>query len=80
LVYDQVVEVLNSREQVTCQPVNIINVDIMDNHREATRGALIICEICQCILHLSDMENDINGLLQAFEKTGKAFLHTVCFY
>ncbi|KAM4798707.1 RNA polymerase II subunit A C-terminal domain phosphatase SSU72-like [Urocitellus parryii] len=81
LVYDQVVEVLNSREQVTCRPVHVINVDIVDNHREATRGGLIIWEICMCILHLSDMENDIDGMLQNFEKkTGKAFLHTVCFY
>uniref|UniRef100_A0A8I3NRQ2 RNA polymerase II subunit A C-terminal domain phosphatase SSU72 n=2 Tax=Canis lupus familiaris TaxID=9615 RepID=A0A8I3NRQ2_CANLF len=53
-VYDQVVEDLNSREQETCQPVHVINVDIQDNHEEATLGAFLICELCQCvsILHL----------------------------
>ncbi|XP_077930051.1 RNA polymerase II subunit A C-terminal domain phosphatase SSU72 isoform X1 [Halichoerus grypus] len=46
-VYDQVVEDLNSREQETCQPVHVINVDIQDNHEEATLGAFLICELCQ---------------------------------
>uniref|UniRef100_A0A8C3QSR1 RNA polymerase II subunit A C-terminal domain phosphatase SSU72 n=2 Tax=Passeriformes TaxID=9126 RepID=A0A8C3QSR1_9PASS len=53
-VYDQVVEDLNSREQETCQPVHVINVDIQDNHEEATLGAFLICELCQCV---SEEEN-----------------------
>ncbi|KAB0399483.1 hypothetical protein E2I00_015795, partial [Balaenoptera physalus] len=64
-VYDQVVEDLNSREQETCQPVHVINVDIQDNHEEATLGAFLICELCQCEFE---------------EKSGRTFLHTVCFY
>ncbi|XP_053431409.1 RNA polymerase II subunit A C-terminal domain phosphatase SSU72 isoform X4 [Nycticebus coucang] len=48
-VYDQVVEDLNSREQETCQPVHVVNVDIQDNHEEATLGAFLICELCQCV-------------------------------
>lgn len=80
-VYDQVVEDLNSREQETCQPVHVVNVDIQDNHEEATLGAFLICELCQCIQHTEDMENEIDELLQEFEeKSGRAFLHTVCFY
>ncbi|KAG8505516.1 RNA polymerase II subunit A C-terminal domain phosphatase SSU72, partial [Galemys pyrenaicus] len=72
---------LNSREQETCQPVHVINVDIQDNHEEATLGAFLICELCQCIQHTEDMENEIEELLQEFEeKSGRAFLHTVCFY
>ncbi|XP_068934361.1 RNA polymerase II subunit A C-terminal domain phosphatase SSU72 isoform X1 [Petaurus breviceps papuanus] len=53
-VYDQVVEDLNSREQETCQPVHVINVDIQDNHEEATLGAFLICELCQCVGRLHD--------------------------
>ncbi|CAD7673226.1 unnamed protein product [Nyctereutes procyonoides] len=80
-VYDQVVEDLNSREQETCQPVPVINVDIQDNHEEATLGAFLICELCQCIQHTEDMENEVDELLQEFEeKSGRAFLHTVGFY
>lgn len=40
---------LNSREQETFQPVHVINVDIQDNHEEATLGAFLICELCQCV-------------------------------
>lgn len=40
---------LNSREQETCQSVHVINVDIQDNHEEATLGAFLICELCQCV-------------------------------
>lgn len=137
---------LNSREQETCQPVHVVNVDIQDNHEEATLGAFLLCELCQCvgagprvggchpraggccpmrvgaglraggccpvwvgagapcgwvalsrlssmgagpplsptslqIQHTEDMENELEELLQEFEeKSGRAFLHTVCFY
>lgn len=27
----------------------MINVDIQDNHEEATLGAFLICELCQCV-------------------------------
>lgn len=40
---------LSSREQETLQPVHVINVDIQDNHEEATLGAFLICELCQCV-------------------------------
>uniref|UniRef100_A0A3Q2HKJ5 RNA polymerase II subunit A C-terminal domain phosphatase SSU72 n=1 Tax=Equus caballus TaxID=9796 RepID=A0A3Q2HKJ5_HORSE len=57
-VYDQVVEDLNSREQETCQPVHVINVDIQDNHEEATLGAFLICELCQYSAHGGHGERD----------------------
>lgn len=40
---------LSSREQETFTPVHVINVDIQDNHEEATLGAFLICELCQCV-------------------------------
>ncbi|XP_036604048.1 RNA polymerase II subunit A C-terminal domain phosphatase SSU72-like [Trichosurus vulpecula] len=80
-VYDKVVENLNSRDQVTFQPVHVINVDIRDNEEEAILGAFLICDICQCIQQTKDMDNDISELLQEFEeRRNKTFLHTVCFY
>lgn len=37
--------------------------------------------LCPQIQHTEDMENDMDELLQEFEeKSGRAFLHTVCFY
>ncbi|KAB0372399.1 hypothetical protein FD755_016191 [Muntiacus reevesi] len=80
-VYDQVVKDLNSREQETCHPVHVVNVDILDTHKEATLGAFLICDLCQSIQRMEDMENGIDKLLQEFEgKCGRSFLHTVCFY
>ncbi|XP_036764891.1 RNA polymerase II subunit A C-terminal domain phosphatase SSU72-like [Manis pentadactyla] len=80
-VYDRVVEEMYSREQETCQPVHVINIDIKDNAEDATLGAFLICEMCQCFLYTDDMENDMDLLLQDFERRkGRSFLHTVCFY
>lgn len=80
-VYDQVVEELYSREQETCQPVHVVNVDIEDNEEEATLGAFVICKLCQYIQCSDDMENEIDELLLKLEeKSNRSFLHTVCFY
>ncbi|KAF5918610.1 hypothetical protein HPG69_005644 [Diceros bicornis minor] len=80
-VYDRVVEDLCAREQETFQPVHVINVDIQDTLEDATLGALLICELCQCLQQADDMEDSLDKLLLAVEeKTGKGFLHTVCFY
>ncbi|XP_069325412.1 RNA polymerase II subunit A C-terminal domain phosphatase SSU72 like protein 6-like [Eulemur rufifrons] len=80
-VYDRVVEYLFSRGEETLQPVHVINVDVKDNQEGATLGAFLICELCQRLQEAADMEDKMAGLLrQAEEKTGKTFLHTVCFY
>ncbi|XP_059960864.1 RNA polymerase II subunit A C-terminal domain phosphatase SSU72 like protein 3-like [Mesoplodon densirostris] len=80
-VYDRVVADLCTREQETCQPVHVINVDIDDTLEDATLGSLIICELCQGLQQADDMESSLAELLLAAEgKTGRSFLHTVCFY
>ncbi|KAB0371188.1 hypothetical protein FD755_017597 [Muntiacus reevesi] len=80
-VYDRVVEELWVREQETCQPVHVINVDMDDNAEDATLGAFIICELCERLQQADDLEDSlVEVLLAAERKTGKSFLHTVCFY
>ncbi|XP_052509037.1 RNA polymerase II subunit A C-terminal domain phosphatase SSU72-like [Budorcas taxicolor] len=80
-VYDRVIEELWVREQETCQPVHVINVDMDDNTEDATLGSLIICELCERLQQAEDMEGSLAELLLAVErKTGRSFLHTVCFY
>ncbi|KAM4848218.1 RNA polymerase II subunit A C-terminal domain phosphatase SSU72-like [Urocitellus parryii] len=80
-VYDQVVEDLNSRKQETCWTVHSGNVDIQDNQKEVILGAFLVYELCQCIQHTKDMENEMDKLLQEFQgKSCWAFLHTICFY
>lgn len=82
-VYDQVIAYLESRDQETYTPVHIINIDVQDNHEEATIGAFLICELCKEIERLDDLEDGIDDLLQKFDE-GKAsdrnLLHSVAFY
>ena len=37
----------NSRVQETMDPVHVVNIEIMDNHEEATLGAFVIYQLCQ---------------------------------
>lgn len=40
---------LESRGSQSYSPVHVINLDIQDNHEEATLGAFLICEMCQAV-------------------------------
>ncbi|XP_034943467.1 RNA polymerase II subunit A C-terminal domain phosphatase SSU72 [Chelonus insularis] len=81
-VYDQVIEFMESRTPVTNQPVHLINIDIQDNHEEATVGSFLICELVTRLARSHDLDNDIDHILDEFEsdKKAKMMLHTVLFY
>ncbi|XP_077998432.1 RNA polymerase II subunit A C-terminal domain phosphatase SSU72-like isoform X2 [Glandiceps talaboti] len=80
-VYDQVVEDFDSREQESGQSVHVLNIDIQDNHEDAVIGAFQILNLCQLLKDSTDLENEIDELLQKFEyKEKRDVLHTVCFY
>eukprot|EP00794_Sanderia_malayensis_P015280 gene15280-16857_t len=80
-VYDQVIEEMSKREPSNYTPVHIINIDIADNHEEATLGALLILELCDILDELDDMEHNIDEILQAYEqKIDRHIFHTVAFY
>lgn len=49
-VYDQVIECMESRTPEDNQPVHLINIDIQDNHEEATVGSFLICELVTVVL------------------------------
>lgn len=74
-----VVADLCAREQDTFQPVHVVNVDVEDMLEGTTLGAFLICELCQGLQHMEDLEDGLDKLLFE-EKTGKSFLHMVCFY
>ncbi|XDC83036.1 hypothetical protein R6Z07F_014211 [Ovis aries] len=79
--YNRVVADLCARDQETWQPVPVVNVDIDDTLEAASLGASIICELCQGLQQAGDTQSRLAELLQAAEeKTGRSFLHTVCFY
>jgi len=80
-VYDQCIESLESRGSSAEQLVHVINLDIQDNHEEATIGAFIILEISQALVETDDLDNDISDILTRIEaKCKRQILHTVCWY
>ncbi|XP_037815856.1 RNA polymerase II subunit A C-terminal domain phosphatase SSU72 isoform X2 [Lucilia sericata] len=80
-VYDQVLENMESRDVVDNRPVHIFNVDIEDNHEEALMGAFLITDMINMMSKSSDLDNDIDELLQEFEsRRNKTVLHSVLFY
>ncbi|KAM7444432.1 RNA polymerase II subunit A C-terminal domain phosphatase [Porites harrisoni] len=80
-VYDQVTEHLHSRGAQNYAPVHVVNLDIQDNHEEATLGAFLICEMCQAIEGLDDLEDEIEEVIPKLEKKwSRTLLHTVAFY
>ena len=47
--------------------MHVINVDIQDNHEEATLGAFLICELCQCVsVHLLKPACDVHVNAELF--------------
>lgn len=50
-VYDQVIECMEARTPVDNQPVHLINIDIQDNHEEATVGSFLICELVDLVCY-----------------------------
>ncbi|XP_037940611.1 RNA polymerase II subunit A C-terminal domain phosphatase SSU72 [Teleopsis dalmanni] len=80
-VYDQLLEYMESQDPLDNRPVHIFNVDIEDNHEEALLGAFLIAEMLNMMVKTSDLDNDIDELLQEFEsRRNKTILHTVLFY
>lgn len=45
----KVVDFMESKPPVDNKPVHIINIDIPDNHEEATMGAFLICDLAQMV-------------------------------
>jgi len=43
--FDCVIQDLESREKEANRPVHIINIDVADNHEDATLGAFILYEL-----------------------------------
>jgi len=80
-VYDQIVEDFLNKRAKSYKQVHVINMDIEDNHEEATIGAFVVCELAKLIQDAEDIDDDMDELLQEFEETTKrTILHSVFFY
>lgn len=79
-VYDQILEELESREKEDSYPTHIINIDIQDNHEEATIGAFMICDLISKLHQSDDIDNDVDEIVQLFEeRLQQPILHTMAF-
>jgi len=81
-VYDQVLEYWGEREDSEdCTSVHLINIDIQDNHEEATIGAFLFHQLVQTFAESPDLDNEMDELLQEFEaRCSRSILHSVLFY
>ncbi|KAL8578208.1 RNA polymerase II subunit A C-terminal domain phosphatase [Nucella lapillus] len=80
-VYDQVIEDIENREKELDRVMHLINIDIQDNHEEATIGAFMICEMVTLLYSSDDLDNEVDEILQDFEhKVNRPILHTALFY
>merc|ERR1712193_309011 len=59
-VYDQILDSFNTREQSTFEQCHIINCDIVDNHEDATLGAIILSQIIDELIQHEDIDNVID--------------------
>ncbi|CAL4160826.1 unnamed protein product [Meganyctiphanes norvegica] len=80
-VYDKALECLEGRIPEENIPVHVINIDIEDNHEEATLGAFMICELAAKLSAADDLDDNIDEILHEFEvKSKRNILHSVQFY
>ena len=44
----------------SCRAVHIINMDVQDNHDDATIGAFLLCQLCEevCALWCNEWKSD----------------------
>ena len=56
--------VMDDHSSGSCQAVHIINMDVQDNHDDATIGAFLLCQLCEevCTLLWLNKRNKIAAL------------------
>lgn len=80
-VFDMVVEDLHNRDPVLMKPVLIINLEVKDNHEEASVGARLTLELCQELEATESWEENIDEIISSFERHHRRkIFYTIAFY
>ena len=55
-----VTAVMDDTSSGSCHAVHIINMDVQDNHDDATIGAFLLCQLCEevCALWCNEWKSD----------------------
>eukprot|EP01134_Creolimax_fragrantissima_P000759 CFRG0759T1 len=79
-VFDQILQAFEEYEG-GMETVHIVNLDIKDNHVDATIGSFAMNDLCQMIEKSEDLDEDIEDIIQRFQEKSKLrVLHSVQFY
>ncbi|KAL1931099.1 hypothetical protein VTP01DRAFT_10236 [Rhizomucor pusillus] len=80
--FDAVVEDLSNRGQAYNKSVHVINVEIKDNHEEASAGGKSILWLAQKIEDATDIETEIDEILEEFGQKFPSFpvIHTIAYF
>jgi len=63
------------------QAVHVVNIDIQDNHEEATIGAFLFNELVSLLANSPDLDDEIDEIILQFERRcNRPILHTIVFY
>ncbi|CAO3595320.1 unnamed protein product [Absidia cylindrospora] len=79
--FDAVVEDLFNRGQIHNTRTHVINVEIKDNHEEASLGGQAILQLATMVEKSNDVDTDISEIIQNFTHSNPSFplLHTVTY-
>ncbi|CAO3613565.1 unnamed protein product [Cunninghamella blakesleeana] len=80
--FDAVVEDLSNRGQAHNTSTHVINVEIKDNHEDASLGGQAILKLVQLIEDSKDIDTDIDTIIESFSENNPSFplYHTVTYF
>lgn len=80
-VYDQVLEEFESRTPKLYKAVYVVNIDIVDNHEDATIGAININDFCQKIKDSDDIDAHIEEVIVRLDNSNWTnLLYAIAYY